>query len=65
MTNLSSNKLSLTFSASTGLFSGKVMDPDSSTLIPFKGAVLQKENAAFGWFTGQYSQSGEVTLSGQ
>jgi plastocyanin len=65
VTNLSSNKLSLTLSASTGLFSGKVMDPDSSRLIPFKGAVLQKENAAFGWFTGQYSQSGEVILSGQ
>jgi hypothetical protein len=65
VTNLSTNKLSLTFSRSTGLFSGRVMDPASSKPIPFKGAVLQKENAAFGWFLGQNSQSGEVTLSGQ
>jgi len=65
VTNLSTNILSLTFSASTGLFSGKVADASNSTLIPFKGAVLQKENAAFGWFMGRNSQSGEVTLSGQ
>ena len=65
LTNLSDNKLSLTFSPSTGLFSGKVMDPNSSMLIPFKGAVLQKENSAFGWFPGQNGRSGEVILSSQ
>jgi hypothetical protein len=65
VTNLSSNKLNLTFSTSTGLFSGRVEEPGSSTAIPFKGAVLQKQNVGFGWFMGRNSQSGEVTLSGQ
>jgi hypothetical protein len=65
VTNLSSNKLNLAFSAATGLFSGRVADPGSSTAIPFKGAVLQKQNVGFGWFPGLNSQSGEVTLSGE
>ena len=65
VTNLSSNKLNLAFSTSTGLFSGRVEEPGSSTAIPFKGAVLQKQNVGFGWFMGRSSQSGEVTLSGE
>ena len=65
VTNLSSIKLNLAISASTGLFSGRVEEPGSSTGIPFKGAVLQKQNVGFGWFMGRNSQSGEVTLSGE
>ena len=65
VTNLSSNKLTLTFSPSTGLFKGKVMDPGSSKVVLFNGAVLQKENTALGWFSAGNSQSGELTLSSQ
>jgi hypothetical protein len=63
VTNLGDNKLSLKFSPSTGLFTGRVTDPTTSKPIPFSGAVLQDENAGFGWFSGLNAQSGTVTIT--
>ena len=59
VTNLSSNKFSLTIALPTGLFKGKVTDPDSGNTISFKGAASQKGNAGFGFFLGT-NQSGRV-----
>jgi hypothetical protein len=46
--NLSSNKLTLTFSPATGTFRGNVTDPATKISRPFAGAVLQNFNAGFG-----------------
>ena len=59
--NLSSNKLTMTISLPTGLFSGRAVDPNSSKAIPFKGALLQKQNAGWGQFIGT-NQTGRVTF---
>jgi len=61
VTNLSSNKLALKFSLSSGTFSGSVVDPSSSKPISIKGVVLQKSDIAAGFFLG-IDQSGEVLL---
>jgi hypothetical protein len=58
-------KPAFSFSPSSGLSSARVMDPASPKQIPLKGAVLQKENAAFRWVQGRNSQRGEVSLLGQ
>jgi hypothetical protein len=45
----------LTFSGGnpfTGLFNGTVMDPSSGKTLNFKGIVLQKRNAGFGFLLG-------------
>jgi hypothetical protein len=57
--NLSSNGLQLTLNVVNGLFSGKAQDPATGAYQSFKGIVLQKQNAAGGFFLNQY-QSGEV-----
>jgi hypothetical protein len=62
VTNLGTDKLSLSFSTSSGLFSGRVVDPNTSKSISFHGVVLQKQNIASGYFTG-IDQSGQVVLS--
>jgi hypothetical protein len=63
VTNLSSNKLSLVFTPSTGLFRGTVVDPAGakSRPISFSGAVLQNTNAGRGFFLGT-NQSGTVLI---
>jgi cyclophilin family peptidyl-prolyl cis-trans isomerase len=58
VSNLSSNKLTLNISKS-GLFTGSVTPPGTTTAIPFKGAVLQKLNIGSGFFLGT-NQSGSV-----
>jgi hypothetical protein len=57
--NLGSNGLQLTITVANGLFSGKAQDPATGKYQSFKGIVLQKQNAAGGFFLNQY-QSGEV-----
>lgn len=58
------NKLSLAFTTATGLFHGSVIDPSTSKPIPVNGALLQKQDAGFGYFIGT-SQSGRVRLESQ
>jgi hypothetical protein len=60
----STNKLfKMTFTTSTGLFSGSVPNPEGAKLkaLSFKGAVLQKQTNGFGFFLGT-NQSGRVML---
>jgi hypothetical protein len=52
VSNLSGNRLTLSFSTSLGTFSGSVTDPTTLKPFNFKGAVLQKQNAGFGFLTG-------------
>jgi hypothetical protein len=59
--NLSSNKLTLTFSLPTGSFRGVVVNPGISRPVPFSGVVLQKPNVARGFFLGT-NQAGEVRI---
>jgi len=60
--NLSSNKLTMTFTLASGLFKGSVTDTNTSKSIPFTGALLQKLDTGYGHFLGT-NQSGEVLLS--
>jgi hypothetical protein len=55
------NKLILNFTLPTGLFSGSVTPANTTRVIPFKGAVLQKANNASGYFLGT-NLSGRVLL---
>jgi len=57
--NLGANGLKLTVSPGNGLFSGQAQDPATGKYLPFKGVVLQKQNAGGGYFLNQ-NQSGEV-----
>jgi hypothetical protein len=52
VSNLSGNPMTLTFSTSQGTFTGSVTDPTTLKPFSFKGAVLQKQNAGFGFLTG-------------
>ena len=61
VTNLSSNKLNLTFSTPAGSFRGSIVNPASGKPISFSGVVLQKPNIGRGFFLGQ-TQSGEVLI---
>jgi len=61
VTNLSANKLSLGFSLSTGLFTGRVTDPATGDSLPFGGAVFQKLDAAYGFLLGT-DQSSDVQI---
>ena len=65
VTNLGTNKLSLGLNKSSGLMSGSVTPPApaASKSISFKGAILQKQNRAAGFFLGTNS-SGRVSLDG-
>ena len=60
--NTSSNKLNLTINAARGLLQGTVVEPGASTTIRFKGVVVQKQNAGYGYFLGT-NQSGSVLLT--
>jgi sulfur relay (sulfurtransferase) complex TusBCD TusD component (DsrE family) len=56
-------QLKLSFSASTGTFSGTFLDPTSNKSLPFSGAVFQKLNAGYGVLFGTGTQSSEVLLT--
>lgn len=61
-TNLSSNKLTLSVSTSSGLFTGSVQDPASGKVSKFSGALFQKQNAGSGFLLGT-DRSARVVLS--
>jgi hypothetical protein len=46
---ISSNWLSVAFSASSGAFRGLVKDPSSGKLLPFAGALFQKVHTGYGF----------------
>ena len=54
-----SNKLSLTISAGSGFFSGRVLNANKSVFV--HGALFQKQNVGYGFFVGT-NQSGSLTL---
>jgi hypothetical protein len=53
---------SLAFARASGLFKGKVIDPETGRKQSFGGVALQSQNAAFGFLLGT-RQSSEVTLT--
>ncbi|MEO7677932.1 MAG: hypothetical protein ABIV39_14330, partial [Verrucomicrobiota bacterium] len=52
VTNLSSNRLTMSFSLRTGMFLGNAADALSPKSLAFKGVVLQKMNAGSGFLLG-------------
>jgi hypothetical protein len=58
VTDLSPNPLSMTFTLSTGVFSGNVTDPSTGKSLPFSGAVFQKLNDGAGLLLGGNQSSG-------
>jgi plastocyanin len=63
VTSTSSNKLTLTFRATTGTFTGKVLNPGTTKTLSFNGVVLQALDLGTGFFLGT-NQSGQVLLEG-
>ena len=59
--NRQTNKLSMAFSPSSGLFSGRVTSPFTGKPIVFRGAVLQSQNTGAGFALGT-NRSARVTL---
>jgi hypothetical protein len=55
-------RLSVSFSLTSGSFSGSVVDPDLGRSIPFRGVALQKQNLASGYFSTSTNQSGAVVI---
>jgi hypothetical protein len=55
-------KLGLTFSLTTGVFTGRLIDPGSGQAALFHGVVLQRQNVGSGYFLGP-DQTGKVTIS--
>ena len=64
ITNGSPNKLTLTLTKPTGLFSGAVTPPGATRSIPYKGAFLQKANMGSGFFA-DTNRIGRVLLTPQ
>jgi hypothetical protein len=56
-------QLKLSFTASTGTFSGTFLDTASRKTLTFNGAVFQKLNAAYGTLFGTGNQTSEVSLT--
>jgi hypothetical protein len=56
-------QLKLSFSASTGTFTGTFLDPATGKPQAFSGAVFQKLNTAYGVLFGTGEQTSEVTLA--
>jgi len=54
-------RLSLKLSVSSGLLMGSFLNPDTLRTSALKGIILQKQNAASGWFLGT-NQSGSILL---
>lgn len=61
VTNLSTNKLTLSIASPTGAFSGTVHPAGSSATVPFKGVLVQKQNVGLGVFSGT-TETGGVLL---
>lgn len=62
VTNLGSNKMTLTFTTASGLFKGSLTPTNAGAkAIAFNGTVLQKTTNAFGHFLGT-NQSGTVSI---
>jgi hypothetical protein len=59
VTNLSSNKLTLTITTTSGLFKGSVVNPANGKTITINGVVLQNQNYGGGFFLGT-NQTGRV-----
>ena len=59
--NLDSNKLSVAIVKTSGLFSGAVTPSGATRSIPFKGALLQKQNYGTGFYLST-NKSGRVYL---
>lgn len=59
--NLASNKLSMAFSTSSGLFRGSVVPPPTGKASSFQGAVLQNRNGGAGFLSGT-NRSARVTF---
>ncbi|PWU19347.1 MAG: hypothetical protein C5B50_06760 [Verrucomicrobia bacterium] len=60
----SNNKTVLSFSSSTGIFSGKAVDPATSQPVSFSGIADQSSNTGVGYFLFQ-GESGQVTVTSQ
>jgi hypothetical protein len=63
VTNLGTNKLSLSIATASGLFKGSVTDPSSGKSFAFSGALLQKQNGGSGFLLGT-NRSSRVVLAG-
>lgn len=61
LTNLGTNKLTLSINRSSGLLTGSVTPPGATTSIPFRGVIDQNLNQGWGFFLGT-NQSGRVRL---
>lgn len=57
-------RFSLRLTSRTGLFSGTFSDPVTGKLLKFSGAVQQKDEAGYGFFTGLGQKTGYLILSG-
>ena len=57
----SANGLTVTITTTTGLFKGTAVSLGDGTVVPISGVLLQKQNAAFGYFL-KNGQSGAVYL---
>ena len=55
--NLSTNKLSMSFSTSTGIFTGTVADPVLNKTWSFTGAIMQRDNVGYGFLSGTNASS--------
>jgi hypothetical protein len=62
VSNLGINRLTLSITLSSGLFSGSVTPPDGTRSVSFRGALHQKQNYGSGFFLGT-DQSGRVKFS--
>ncbi|NOS69733.1 MAG: hypothetical protein HOP33_07370 [Verrucomicrobia bacterium] len=62
ITNLSSNKLTMTFTLTSGLFKGSVTDTNTGKAIPFTGVLLQKLDSGYGCFLGT-NQGGQMRFA--
>jgi hypothetical protein len=49
VSNLGSNRLTLSFSRSSGAFGGKVTEPATGLVRPFRGVVLQNAGVGLGF----------------
>lgn len=61
ISNLESNRLTLSLAGSSGLFSGRATDPTGARTFRFDGAVHQKRDLGAGFFLGT-NRSGSVWL---
>jgi uncharacterized repeat protein (TIGR03803 family) len=63
VTDLSNRKLHLSFTPTTGLFAGSLIDPASLKRVSFAGGVAQSQIQGYGFFLGT-NQPGTVILLG-